>query len=71
MVDRVLQKYHQIHVLVNNAAIMKVGSLLETEPDEIRRVLDIDLLAYFWVRILYFKKAFAIDGITHSVIENY
>ena len=49
LVERVLQKYHQIHVLVNNAAITKIGSIIETDPADIRRVIEVDLLAYFWV----------------------
>ena len=52
LVERVLQKYHQIHVLVNNAAITKIGSIIETDPADIRRVIEIDLLAYFWVQYL-------------------
>ena len=53
LVERVLQKYHQIHVLVNNAATTKIGSIIETDAADIRRVIEVDLLAYFWVQFLF------------------
>jgi NAD(P)-dependent dehydrogenase (short-subunit alcohol dehydrogenase family) len=42
--DRILHEWGGLDVLINNAGIASVGSMVETTMEEWRRVLDIDLL---------------------------
>ena len=45
MMQYVYQKYGTIDVLVNNAGINKITSSYDLDPDDFRRVLDVDLVA--------------------------
>jgi len=41
-IDQVIQKYHQIDVLVNNAGVWIEGELDENDPQKIKEVIDIN-----------------------------
>jgi NAD(P)-dependent dehydrogenase (short-subunit alcohol dehydrogenase family) len=47
MVDAVIGKYRNIDVLVNNAAIQPVGTILETDIDTWDRVMKVNLRSVF------------------------
>lgn len=47
MVDYVIEKYHKIDVLVNNAGITEFNPMAEVEQEDWYRVLDIDLKGVF------------------------
>jgi NAD(P)-dependent dehydrogenase (short-subunit alcohol dehydrogenase family) len=48
-VATVAEGWHQIHVVVNNAAVMKTGTLLETTEEDWDRTMAINLRAPFLV----------------------
>lgn len=48
MSSTVLRMHGRVHVLVNNAAIMHSSDLLTETPERITRIIQVDLLAYFW-----------------------
>lgn len=37
-----------IDILINNAAVLKVSSLLDLSPGEIKRTINVNLLGHFW-----------------------
>jgi NAD(P)-dependent dehydrogenase (short-subunit alcohol dehydrogenase family) len=45
--DRAVDTFGGVHILVNNAAITHTGTILDTTPDEWRRVLDVTLTGAF------------------------
>jgi len=47
MVDKVLEKYGHVDVLINNAAIQYVGTILETDVDVWDRVMKVNLRSVF------------------------
>jgi 3-oxoacyl-[acyl-carrier protein] reductase len=46
-IDEVVEKLGGLHVLVNNAGISIDGLILRYKPDDLRRVLDVDLASAF------------------------
>src|SRR5438132_10629585 len=46
-VEEVVEKLGGLHVLVNNAGISIDGLILRYKPDDLRRVLDMDLASAF------------------------
>jgi 3-oxoacyl-[acyl-carrier protein] reductase len=46
-IDEVVEKLGGLHVLVNNAGIPIDGLILRYKPDDLRRVLDVDLASAF------------------------
>lgn len=46
-----------VDILINNAGLMPTNSFREGEPDDIKRVMDVNVLAHFWVvfEALYFS----------------
>jgi 3-oxoacyl-[acyl-carrier protein] reductase len=47
MVDRTLAELGALHILVNNAGVCSVSSVVEMELDEWRRIIDTDLTGVF------------------------
>ena len=47
MVDRALKEYGGIHVLFNNAGILLFGTVIDTDLEDWRRVMDINLTGTF------------------------
>jgi len=47
MVQSALDRFGGIDILFNNAAILTFGTILETSPEEWRRVLDVNLTGVF------------------------
>lgn len=38
-----------VDILVNNAGLMPQDSFRDSEPSSVRKVLDVNVLAHFWV----------------------
>jgi hypothetical protein len=51
--DKVRREVGDVDVLVNNAGILHGASFLTLTDAEIKRTIDINLLAYFWVRFYW------------------
>lgn len=49
--DKVRSEIGDVDVLVNNAGILHGASFLSLNDEDIRKTIDINLLAYFWVRM--------------------
>lgn len=47
MVDQTMERFGKVDVLVNNAGILLEGRLVDMPVDDIRKMLDIDLLGVF------------------------
>lgn len=47
-----------VDILVNNAGLMPKTSLREGETDDIRRLVDVNVLSHFWVKFLNFLQSF-------------
>jgi 3alpha(or 20beta)-hydroxysteroid dehydrogenase len=47
IVDEVVAEHNRLDVLVNNAAILHMGSLANTSPETFRRVLEVNTLGAF------------------------
>lgn len=45
-----------VDILVNNAGLMPTTSLLNGNLDDIRRTMDVNVLAHFWVKKEFLKK---------------
>ncbi len=45
LVDRTIKKYGKIDVLVNNAGVVTGGRLDEIDPDDVRRMTDVNIWA--------------------------
>lgn len=43
-----------VQILVNNAGLMPKASIRDGKPDDIRRVMEVNVLAHFWVRTQHF-----------------
>lgn len=43
-----------VDILVNNAGLMPQDSFRDSEPDAVRRVMDVNVLAHFWVNNFIF-----------------
>lgn len=48
--DDVLREFGHVDILVNNAGLVYGNTILEGEDKMIRRVIDVNLLAVYWVR---------------------
>lgn len=42
-----------VDILVNNAGIVQAGSILSTSEDQIFRIINVNLLAQFWVSLYH------------------
>lgn len=42
----------EVDILVNSAGLLPKLSLLEGNPEDLLRIIKVNLLAYFWVRFL-------------------
>lgn len=42
-----------VNILVNNAGLMPANSFRGGEVDDIRRVIDVNVLAHFWVNVIF------------------
>lgn len=51
---RVKEEVGDVSILVNNAGIMPCHPLLQHNPQEIRKIYDINVLAHFWVSFEHF-----------------
>lgn len=40
----------EVDILVNSAGLLPKVSLLEGNPEDLLRIIKVNLLAYFWVR---------------------
>ena len=49
VVNKVAQEVGPVTVLVNNAGIMPTKPFLETTPEELRKIFDINMMAHFWL----------------------
>lgn len=43
-----------VDILVNNAGLMPTNSFQEGDPSDVRRVIDVNVLAHFWVILRIF-----------------
>lgn len=41
-----------VDILVNNAGVLPLMSLREGKPEDIQKVLEINLLSHFWVSVV-------------------
>lgn len=48
--DLVISTYGHIDMVINNAGIVSGKNLLDLAEDEVRNVIDTNLLGMFWVR---------------------
>lgn len=39
-----------VDILVNNAGLLPKVSLLQGEPNDLERIINVNLMAHFWVR---------------------
>ena len=67
LLDYCKQNKLQIHVLINNAAVLLVSPLLDTDPEAIRRVIDVNLVGPM---VLARHLATQMVGRGHGVIIN-
>lgn len=49
---KVKQEVGDVTILINNAGIMPHHQFLDHTEAEIRRIMDINVMAHFWVRTL-------------------
>lgn len=47
MTDRAVAEWGRLDILVANAGILKAGDITEMNPDDFRRVVDVNLFGYF------------------------
>lgn len=40
-----------VDILINNAGLMPSNSFRDAHPDNVRRVMDVNVLSHFWVII--------------------
>ena len=52
--EKVFNEIGPVDILVNNAGILNGKTLLTLRTDEIRRTFDVNVLAHFWVRSIFF-----------------
>lgn len=45
----VIDKWGRVDVLINNAGIVASSPLLDSTDDQIRRMVDVNLMSHFWV----------------------
>ena len=55
---QVVEEIGEIDILVNNAGILNGRSIVMLTEKEIRKSIEINLLAHFWVRVFHFCKNF-------------
>lgn len=49
----VQEKWGQVDILINNAGIVASASIMTVTDDQIKRMIDVNLMSHFWVsRIL-------------------
>lgn len=62
-----------VDILVNNAGLMPRYSFRDGDPRNIQRVMDTNVMAHFWVILLYFcmNASFVISFIFVSYIHDY
>ena len=46
----------EVAILINNAGILSMGEFLEVPDERVRRMIEINTLAHFWVRRDYSKE---------------
>lgn len=51
--DRVNQDLGTVDILVNNAGLLPKVSLTEGNPDDINRIIQVNLTSHFWVCYLF------------------
>lgn len=44
-----------VDILVNNAGILPMMSLREGKPEDIKKIIDVNLVAHFWVKLLIYN----------------
>ena len=49
--DRVREEVGNVAILINNAGIVTGKSVLESSEEEIRKVMEVNALAHFWVSL--------------------
>jgi NAD(P)-dependent dehydrogenase (short-subunit alcohol dehydrogenase family) len=49
LIDRTMEEFGQIDVLVNNAGVGTAVAATRETPDQFRRVIDVNLLGAYWV----------------------
>lgn len=47
--EQVRKDVGDVTILINNAGIMPTHPLLEHTPTEIQKIIDINVMAHFWV----------------------
>lgn len=45
------EKWGKVDVLINNAGIVASAPLMDTSDDQIKRMIDVNLVSHFWVSI--------------------
>lgn len=56
-----------VNILVNNAGLMPINSFRGGNTEDIRRVIDVNVLAHFWVNFLHFHSAFFCSVVCGSI----
>ncbi|CAH0117873.1 3-oxoacyl-[acyl-carrier-protein] reductase [Paenibacillus sp. CECT 9249] len=74
-VETALAGYHRVDILVNNAAVLDIANIFDTEPDEWRRQIDVNLTGPFLMTkaalpIMRRQKYGRIVNITSSLAAN-
>lgn len=49
MADKIKKDVGTVTVLVNNAGIMPCKKFLAHEPEDIKKIFDVNVFAHFWV----------------------
>ena len=47
----VIDRFGGVDILVNNAAVVAGGRIVDMDPAELQRTMDINLMAHFWVNL--------------------
>lgn len=55
----------EVDILVNNAGLLPRVSLLQGNPEDILRIIKVNLIGYFWVSVTYSKIVLEMTLIFH------
>lgn len=45
------EKWGKVDILINNAGIVASAPLMDTTDEQIKRMIDVNLVSHFWVRL--------------------
>lgn len=52
MAEKIQKEVGDVSILINNAGIMPCKKFLAHQPEEIKRIFDVNVFAHFWVRYI-------------------